>query len=107
MIYMSPPLQERLLPVFHFALNPGGFLVLGLAETVGSFGDLFELTSSVHKIYRRRETDQPAAAHLHGRRLARRHGREAAGHRESAAGRLPARGRPPGPEPLRARPACS
>ena len=29
--------------MFHFALNPGGFLVLGLAETVGSFGDLFEL----------------------------------------------------------------
>ncbi len=56
MIYMSPPLQERLLPVFHFALNPGGFLVLGLAETVGSFGDLFELTSSVHKIYRKRES---------------------------------------------------
>ncbi len=35
LIYMSAPLQERLLPVFHFALNPGGFLVLGLAETVG------------------------------------------------------------------------
>ena len=45
LIYMSPPLQERLLPVFHFALNPGGFLVLGMAETVGSFGDLFELTN--------------------------------------------------------------
>ena len=43
LIYMSPALQERLLPVFHFALNPGGFLVLGLAETVGPFGDLFEL----------------------------------------------------------------
>jgi two-component system, chemotaxis family, CheB/CheR fusion protein len=56
MIYMSPPLQERLLPVFHFALNPGGFLVLGQAETVGSFGDLFELTNGAHKIYRRRET---------------------------------------------------
>jgi len=55
MIYMSPPLQERLLPVFHFALNPGGFLVLGQAETVGSFANLFELTSSVHKIYRQRE----------------------------------------------------
>ena len=46
LIYMSPPLQERLLPVFHFALNPGGFLVSGIAETVGSFGDLFELDES-------------------------------------------------------------
>jgi two-component system CheB/CheR fusion protein len=54
LIYMSSALQERLLPVFHFALNPDGFMVLGLAETVGSFGDLFELVNSTHKIYRKR-----------------------------------------------------
>ena len=53
---MSPRLQERLLPVFHFALNPGGFLVLGLAETVGSFDDLFDLTNRAHKIYRKKDT---------------------------------------------------
>ena len=56
LIYMSAQLQERLLPVFHFALNPGGFLVLGMAETVGSFDDLFELTSLKHKIFRKKET---------------------------------------------------
>ncbi len=56
MIYMSTRLQERLFPVFHFALNPGGFLVLGLAETVGAFDDLFELTNRAQKIYRRKET---------------------------------------------------
>ena len=56
LIYMSPVLQERLLPVFHFALNPGGFLVLGQAETVGPFGDLFELADRAHKIYRRKES---------------------------------------------------
>jgi two-component system CheB/CheR fusion protein len=55
LIYMSPPLQERLLPVFHFALNPTGFLVLGQAETVGSFDDLFDLTNRAHKIYRKKE----------------------------------------------------
>lgn len=55
LIYMSSPLQERLLPVFHFALNRGGYLVLGVAETVGSSADLFELTNRNHKIYRRRE----------------------------------------------------
>jgi two-component system, chemotaxis family, CheB/CheR fusion protein len=54
-IYMSPRLQERLLPVFHFALNSGGFLVLGLAETVGSLTDLFDLVDREHKIYRRKE----------------------------------------------------
>ncbi len=59
LIYMSTPLQERLLPTFHFALNPGGYLVLGAAESVGSAGELFELVSRPHKIYRRNE---------HGRR---------------------------------------
>lgn len=58
LIYMSPPLQGRLLPVFHFALNPGGFLALGLAETVSGFGDLFEVTDRALKIYRRKETSR-------------------------------------------------
>ena len=58
LIYMSPALQQRLLPVFHFALNPGGFLVLGPAETVGALGDLFELVNRAHKIYRKKETAQ-------------------------------------------------
>jgi two-component system CheB/CheR fusion protein len=58
LIYMAPSLQQRLVPVFHFALNPKGFLVLGLAETVGQFGDLFEVVNRKHKIYRRRATAQ-------------------------------------------------
>ncbi len=53
LIYMSTALQERLIPVFHFALNPRGFLVLGVAETVGTSADLFEQASRAHKIYRR------------------------------------------------------
>ena len=56
LIYMSTPLQERLLPVFHFALNRGGFLVLGVAETAGPSADLFEPASRTHKIYRRRDS---------------------------------------------------
>jgi two-component system CheB/CheR fusion protein len=57
LIYMSPSLQHRLLPVFHFALNPGGYLVLGIAESVGQSVDLFDLVSQTHKIFRKRETD--------------------------------------------------
>ena len=60
LIYMSPALQERLWPVFHFALNRGGFLVLGAAETVGT-SDLFEPTDRSHKIYRRREVSRRPA----------------------------------------------
>ena len=37
MIYLTPALQERLLPTFHYALNSPGFLVLGSSESVRSF----------------------------------------------------------------------
>ncbi len=65
LIYMSPPLQDRLLPVFHFALNPGGFLVLGVAETVGPSADLFEAVSREHKIYRKKNTASRPALTFH------------------------------------------
>ena len=41
LIYMGGELQKKLIPLFHYALNPGGFLFLGTSETVGEFGDLF------------------------------------------------------------------
>ena len=69
LIYMSTALQERLLPVFHFALNRGGFLMLGTAETVGPFADLFELVSRAHKIYRRKQSVPPPSADVHGGRV--------------------------------------
>jgi two-component system CheB/CheR fusion protein len=56
LIYMSTVLQQRLLPVFHFALNNKGILVLGGAETIGPYGDLFELVSRAHKIYLRKDS---------------------------------------------------
>ena len=37
LIYMSGELQKKLIPLFHYALNPGGFLFLGTSETVGEF----------------------------------------------------------------------
>ena len=51
LIYLGPVLQERVLPILHFALKPGGILVLGSSETVGSFGDLFEVLDEKNKIY--------------------------------------------------------
>jgi two-component system, chemotaxis family, CheB/CheR fusion protein len=58
LIYMSATLQQRLLPVFHFALNDRGFLLLGIAETIGSFSDLFEVIDRTHKIYRKKESSR-------------------------------------------------
>jgi two-component system CheB/CheR fusion protein len=35
LIYLKSDLQRKLIPRFHYALNPGGFLFLGTSETVG------------------------------------------------------------------------
>ncbi|CAG0947134.1 Chemotaxis protein methyltransferase Cher2 [Anaerolineae bacterium] len=51
LIYMGAVLQKRIIPVFHYALNPGGTLVLGNSETIGEFADLFSLADKKHKIY--------------------------------------------------------
>lgn len=51
LIYLAPPLQKRVIPTFHFALNPAGFLLLGSSETVGGFTDLFGVVDPVHRIY--------------------------------------------------------
>ena len=42
LIYFGAALQKKLLPLFHYALNRDGLLLLGSAETVGNFTDLFE-----------------------------------------------------------------
>jgi two-component system CheB/CheR fusion protein len=56
LIYLGPVLQSRVLPIFHYALKPGGFLVLGKTETVGSFTDLFEVADKKHRFYLRTTT---------------------------------------------------
>ncbi|MBE0584543.1 MAG: PAS domain-containing protein [Desulfofustis sp.] len=58
LIYMGPDLQKKLIPLFHYALNPGGFLFLGTSETVGEFGDLFSPLDRKLKLYRRQEDVQ-------------------------------------------------
>ena len=55
LIYMGGDLQKRLMPLFHYALNPGGFLFLGTSETVGEFMDLFAVLDRQLKLYRRKE----------------------------------------------------
>jgi two-component system CheB/CheR fusion protein len=55
MIYMNGDLQKRLITLFHYALNPGGFLFLGTSETVGEFADLFAVLDRKLKLYQRKE----------------------------------------------------
>jgi two-component system CheB/CheR fusion protein len=53
LIYLSPELQKRLLPLFHYSVGPRGILLLGIAETVGAFTDLFAPVDGKTRIYRR------------------------------------------------------
>ena len=57
LIYMDAELQRKIVPILHYALNPGGFLVLGTAETVGGYSDLFSVEDRKHKIYSRKSSD--------------------------------------------------
>jgi len=51
LIYMGPILQKRVLSIFHYALRPNGFLVLGESETVGPSARLFSLVDRKDKIF--------------------------------------------------------
>ncbi len=56
MIYFRAPLQRRLLPLFSYSLRPGGVLMLGTSETVGSPQSEFTSISGRSRLYRRNET---------------------------------------------------
>ena len=54
LIYFKPPLQRRVLSIFHYSLKATGFLVLGNSESVGDTSDLFEVYNAAAKVYTRR-----------------------------------------------------
>jgi two-component system, chemotaxis family, CheB/CheR fusion protein len=56
LIYLAAPLQKRVIPTFHYALNPVGFLILGASETVGSFTDLFGMLDHKQRLYVKKST---------------------------------------------------
>ena len=58
LIYMGSDLQKKLIPLFHYALIPGGMLFLGTSETVGEFADLFATLNRKCKVYQRKEDFQ-------------------------------------------------
>ncbi|MFZ1830633.1 MAG: PAS domain-containing protein, partial [Candidatus Competibacteraceae bacterium] len=56
LIYLNGDLQNKLIPLFHYALNPGGFLFLGTAETVGEFAErLFVAQDRKQRLYQRKD----------------------------------------------------
>jgi len=55
LIYLDANLQKKLIPLFHYALNPGGRLFLGSSEGVGEFDSLFTVLDRKAKLYHRKE----------------------------------------------------
>jgi len=54
LIYLDSVLQRRVMSVFHYALQPNGYLLLGSSETIGNYGELFMIVDRRHKIYRKK-----------------------------------------------------
>ncbi len=65
LIYFEPALQKKLIPVFHYALKPHGWLLLGNAESVGAAGELFAAVDAKHRIFLKRAHGGPSLPHLH------------------------------------------
>jgi chemotaxis methyl-accepting protein methylase len=56
LIYLTPELQKKLFPLFHYSLNSRGVLFLGSAESIGNFGRLFTPLAAKERIFRRTES---------------------------------------------------
>jgi two-component system CheB/CheR fusion protein len=52
-IYLTPELQKKLLALFHYALSPGGILILGTAETPSGTPELFAPIGTKIRLFRR------------------------------------------------------
>ncbi len=56
LIYLDSELQKKVFPIFHYALRPEATLVLGTAESIGEFSNLFSARDSKRKIFVKRES---------------------------------------------------
>ncbi|MDY6853215.1 MAG: CheR family methyltransferase [Thermodesulfobacteriota bacterium] len=78
LIYLESEIQKKLLPLFHYSLNPGGILFLGSSETIGGFTHLFSPIDQKWKVFQRKGTASlapemvqfPATRSIHKTRFA-------------------------------------
>jgi two-component system CheB/CheR fusion protein len=55
LIYLKPTVQEQIIPLFHYALWPSGYLLLGSSENVGRYSELFRPLDKKNRIFQRRD----------------------------------------------------
>lgn len=68
LIYLESAVQQSILPLFHYALRPGRFLLLGPAENVTACSELFAPVDAKHRIFQRKEVAVPVKFPLGGSR---------------------------------------
>ncbi|HEX2993669.1 MAG TPA: chemotaxis protein CheB, partial [Anaerolineales bacterium] len=54
LIYLQRSVQDRIFDIFHYSLNPGGYLFLGTSESAEHLLDLFNVVDKNHRIYQSR-----------------------------------------------------
>ena len=73
LIYLDPVLHKKVMTVFHYSLRPGGFLMLGRAESIGPFVDLFQTQDKKARIFVRKpaigrvDSDYPSTETIVGK----------------------------------------
>ncbi|HRI60864.1 MAG TPA: CheR family methyltransferase [Saprospiraceae bacterium] len=69
LIYLDTVLQKKILATFHYALNAGGYLILGKSESVSSSPQLFTQLEKKYKIYTRKNNAASQAIFEMSKRL--------------------------------------
>jgi two-component system CheB/CheR fusion protein len=59
MIYFNQALQRQVMLTFHYALESGGYMLLGMSEGLRDYGDVFNTVDRKHKIYMKTGTSLP------------------------------------------------
>jgi two-component system CheB/CheR fusion protein len=54
LIYLEPELQQQVLTLFEYALEPGGLLMLGGSESIGALQNAFDLVDNKSKLFTHR-----------------------------------------------------
>ncbi len=84
LIYLGSPAQKRVLPIFHYALKPTGFLLLGKSETILSFSNLFSAVDKRQKVYSPKATAKRTLVTFRGERGSPPHATPGAGRSDMA-----------------------
>lgn len=68
LIYLDITAQKKVMATFHYALNDGGYLMLGKSETIGTSAQLFATIDKKYKLYsRKKNTDVRTMPNLSSR----------------------------------------